>query len=70
MTADYGDCLELVAEDLKNHDWYRDGCVNCLQEIAVLGGVLASWPNTKDQTPYLAIRRCNTSITTSVRLIG
>ena len=20
-----------------------------------------SWPNTKDQTPYLVIRRCNTS---------
>ena len=21
------DCLELVAKDLKNHDWYRGGCL-------------------------------------------
>ena len=25
--AGCGDCLELVAEDLKNHDWYRSGCL-------------------------------------------
>ena len=25
--ADCEDCLELVAEDLKDHDWYRGGCL-------------------------------------------
>ena len=35
------DCLELVAEDLKDHGWYRGGCVNCLQEISAQGG--AAW---------------------------
>ena len=33
------DCLELVAEDLKDHGWYRGGCVNCLQEISAQGGL-------------------------------
>ena len=46
------DCLELVAEDpLKNHDWYRGGCVNCLQEIAALGG--AAWRRVvREPCPY------------------
>ena len=49
--AGCGDCLELVAEDLKNHDWYRGGCVNCLQEIAALGG--AAWRRVvREPCPY------------------
>ena len=38
QVAGCGDCLELVAEDLKDHDWYHGYCLNCLQEIAALGG--------------------------------
>ena len=38
QVAGCGDCLELVAEDLKNHDWYRGCCVNRLQEISAQGG--------------------------------
>ena len=49
--ADCGDCLELVAEDLKDHDWYRGGCVNCLQEITALGG--AAWRRVvREPCPY------------------
>ena len=49
--AGCGDCLELVAEDLKNHDWYRSGCVNCLQEISAQGG--AAWRQVvREPCPY------------------
>ena len=51
QVAGCGDCLELVAEDLQDHDWYRGGCVNCLQEIAALGG--AAWRRVvREPCPY------------------
>ena len=45
------DCLELVAENLKDHGWYRGGCVNCLQEISAQGG--AAWRRVvREPCPY------------------
>ena len=33
------DCLELVAEDLQDHNDYRGHCLHCRQEITGQGGV-------------------------------
>ena len=45
------DCLELVAENLKDHGWYRGGGVNCLQEISAQGG--AAWRRVvREPCPY------------------
>ena len=33
------DCLELVSEDLEDHNDYRGRCLHCRQEITAQGGV-------------------------------
>ncbi len=33
------DCLELVAEDLHDHNDYRGHCLHCRQEVSATGGV-------------------------------
>ena len=33
------DCLELVAEDLQDHNHYRGRCLHCRREITAQGGV-------------------------------
>ena len=33
------DCLELVAEDLQDHNAYRGRCLHCQREISAQGGV-------------------------------
>ena len=33
------DCLELVAQDLADHNDYRSRCLHCRREISAQGGV-------------------------------
>ena len=37
--AGCADCLELVAEDLEDHNDYRGRCLHCRQEISAQGAV-------------------------------
>ena len=38
------DCLDLVAEDLKDHNDYMSRCLHCRQEIHAQGGVAVQEP--------------------------
>ena len=37
--AGCADCLELVAEDVQDHNDYRGHCLHCRREITAQGGV-------------------------------
>ena len=39
MVAGCADCLELVEEDLQDHNDYRGRCLHCRQEISAQGGL-------------------------------